>query len=90
MIDNIYIFRVFHSDRLSDQQIGLVTVDLSILINKLSIYNNYKPIHGWYPIYNCFEGIRGELYISINFEPKESVLLYINSLILLHFFIHLH
>lgn len=78
LLEDIFIIKVFDEDRISGQSIGAVHLDLSMLASKPpSVLNESDhDIYGWYPIYDTFEGLRGEIEIKVNYKPSRSIEVY--------------
>lgn len=75
LLEDIFLIKVFDEDRISGQSIGVVHLDLSLLASKpLSMINSSDyDIKGWYPIYDSFEGLRGEIEIEIYYKPSKKI-----------------
>jgi hypothetical protein len=61
--DNVIEFVLWDSDLVSDDVIGTVLIDVNLLTGP-----DLHQMSGWFPIFDSFRGICGELYVSIKVD----------------------
>eukprot|EP01028_Stygiella_incarcerata_P000729 TRINITY_DN11117_c0_g1_i2.p1 TRINITY_DN11117_c0_g1~~TRINITY_DN11117_c0_g1_i2.p1 ORF type:complete len:1065 (+),score=303.23 TRINITY_DN11117_c0_g1_i2:50-3244(+) len=68
--DDVLEFKVMDHDMLSDDMIGLVQLDISVLLDRKS---GKRVMSGWFPILDPLNGARGELSIVVKLEFTDDI-----------------
>jgi hypothetical protein len=59
------VFTVLDKDFIQDDVIGQVIISIEPLMAAVAGPSSTRALHGWLPIYDTLEGLRGELFVTV-------------------------